>query len=121
MVFHLVHGPGRHSLFLQPGHGLSFSSLPEEAVSEKRFIAVLREIHLHSWSFIFVLHDGHVHRDFFCFLFLSFFLELVLLTGFECQGLDSAGSLSGSVTDAHPFFQVSVLQGLSGWILQRTL
>ena len=70
--FHLVHGPGRHSLFLRPGHDLRSSFLPEKAVSEKRFVAVLGEIHLHSWSFIIVRHGGHVHRDVFCFLFTRF-------------------------------------------------
>ena len=34
------------------------------------------EIHLHFWSFIFVRHGGHVHRDFFCFLFTRFAVSL---------------------------------------------
>ena len=35
-------------MFLRPGHDLRFSFSPEEAVSEKHFIAVLGEAHLHS-------------------------------------------------------------------------
>ena len=67
--FHLVHGPGRHSLFLRPGHDLRSSFLHEKAVSERRFFAVLGKVHLSYWSFIVVRHGGHVHRDVFCFLF----------------------------------------------------
>ena len=58
--------------------------LPEQAVSEKRFIAFLGEVHLHCWCCIVVRHGVHVHIDVFCSLFpwfaVSFFLlELVLL------------------------------------------
>ena len=69
--FHLVHSPG-----LRPGHDLRSSFLPEEAVSEKRFIAVLGEVHIHSWCIIIVRHGGHVHGDFFCFLFSRFAVSL---------------------------------------------
>ena len=36
----------------------------------------LGEIHLHSWSFIVLRHGGHVHRDFFGFLFTRFAVSL---------------------------------------------
>ena len=69
---HLVHIPRRHFMFLRPVHDLRSSTLPEKAVSEKRFIAILGEVHLHCWSFIVVRHGGHVHRDVFCCLFTRF-------------------------------------------------
>ena len=56
-------------MFLRPGHDLRSSFLPEKAVSEKRFIAVLGEVYLQRWSCIVVRHGGHVHRDVFCSLF----------------------------------------------------
>ena len=59
-------------VFLRPGHDLMSSFLPEKVVSEKRFVAVLGEVHLPCWSVIVVRHGGHVRRDVFCFLFTRF-------------------------------------------------
>ena len=79
-----------HSVFLRPGHDLRSSFLLEKAVSEKCFIAVLGEVHLHCWSFIVVRHGGHVHRDVFCFLFLR--LE-TLIPSRTCSSLPSMSHL----------------------------
>ena len=45
------------------------------------------------------------------------FLTILSITGFLHKGFDSTGSLWGSVADAHPLFQVGVLQGLFDWDL----
>ena len=47
-----------------------------EHLSVRRFIAVLGEIHVHSWGIIVVRHGGHVYGDFFCFLFTRFAVSL---------------------------------------------
>ena len=121
---HLVHGPGRHSMFFRPGHDLRSSFLPEWAVSEKRFIAVLGEVHLHCWSFIVVRHGGMCTGM--SFVFCSSDLPS-LIPSRTCSSLPLMSHLIQypgyhwdmiplrCVADEHPLFQVSVFQGLFDW------
>ena len=53
-----------------------------QAMSEKRFTAVLGEVRLHRWSCIVVRHGGHVHRDVFCTWFAASFSSSILFLSF---------------------------------------
>ena len=63
---------------------------PKRLFQEKRFNAVLGEVHLHCWNFIVVRHGGHVHRDVFCFLFL----RLALTHSFSILSFSSRASIA---------------------------
>ena len=67
---HLVHGPGRHSLFLPPGHDFRPFFVPEMLRRRSASLPFLGEFHLPCWRFIVVRHGGNVHWDVFSFLFL---------------------------------------------------
>ena len=109
--FHLVQSRTTLLVLSAMARPQVFLFLPEEAVSENRFVAVLGEIHVHSCGIIIVRHGGHVHGDFFCFLFTRFAVSLsssnlffssfdasfdplfCVSRGFVHKGLDSARSL----------------------------
>ena len=80
MIFHLVHSPGRHTQFLRPGQDLMSSFLPDEAVSEKRFIAFFfffcKFVYTHGVSSSCDVVGGMCTGISFCFLFIRFAVSL---------------------------------------------